>query len=197
MHFSRTDYYSSVSKNIPIGIEIGRLTIENSVDNCTYDIHSVERIKSKDFFHIHPYSGSVTIIQSLEKSISEKHLLTIIYHCQYPSDIAYTRLHINILNTEKSRNQTNNSYRFSRDNYLVIFETSLINNQKKYLIDLELVSNENYGNRIKPDAQIIEGKKLCSLDLELIVALKLILSKKVRLNILIRTLENRSVVLYH
>jgi hypothetical protein len=152
------DYYSSVSKNLPTGIEIAHLTIENSIDNCIYAIHSVERIKSKDFFYINPYSGSVTLTQSLQNSINKKHLLTIMYHCQSISQIAYARLHINILDKDKSRNSTNNSYRFSQKNYLVIFETSLINKQKKYLINLDLISNENEGRRIKPDAQIIEGR---------------------------------------
>jgi hypothetical protein len=159
IHFSQTDYYSSVSKNLPIGIEIARLTIENPSENGTYDIHSVERIKSKDFFRIDSSSGSITIIQSLEKSISEKNVLTIIYRCQYTSQIAFTRLHINILDKESMRNQANNLYRFNQENYLVIFETSLISNQKKNLINLELKSNNNYGKRIKPEAQIIEGNE--------------------------------------
>jgi hypothetical protein len=159
IHFSQTDYYSSVSKNLPIGIEIARLTIENPSDNCTYDIHSVERIKSKEFFRIDSSSGSITIIQSLEKSISKKNLLTIIYRCEDISQLAFTRLHINILDKEKLRNEGNNFYRFSQENYLVIFETSLISNQKKYLIDLELRSENIYGKRIKPDAQIIEGNE--------------------------------------
>ncbi|CAF4272027.1 unnamed protein product, partial [Rotaria magnacalcarata] len=46
--FSQTDYYSSISKSIPMGAEIARLTIENSAADCTYSIDSVERIKSYD-----------------------------------------------------------------------------------------------------------------------------------------------------
>jgi hypothetical protein len=129
------------------------------MDNCTYNIHSVERIKSKNFFHIDPYSGSISIIQSLEKSINVKHLLTIIYQCQYISYITSTRLHINILDKKKLKNQKNNLYRFSQENYLIIFETSLINHQKKYLINLELINNDYQEKKIKPDAQIIEGRK--------------------------------------
>ncbi|CAF3379747.1 unnamed protein product, partial [Rotaria sp. Silwood2] len=159
IYFAQTDYYISVLKNITINSKITHLTIENSFDNCTYNIHSVERIQSKDLFRIDSYTGLITNIQSLEKSMNKKHLLTIIYHCKNISHIAYTRLHINILDKEKSKNQTNNSYRFSQDNYLVIFETSFINNQKKYLIDLELINNDYYGKRIKPDAQIIEGNQ--------------------------------------
>ncbi|CAF1202193.1 unnamed protein product, partial [Adineta steineri] len=160
MHFSQADYYTSVSKNLPIGIEIAHLTIENPSDNCTYNIHSVERIKSKDFFHIDSYSGSITIIQSLENSLSEKHLLTIIYQCQYSTQLAFTRLHINILDKDKLKFQTNHFYRFTRDNYLVIFESTLMNNQKRSLINLELINNKNYKDRIKPDAQIIQGDPL-------------------------------------
>jgi hypothetical protein len=129
------------------------------MNNCTYNIHSIERIKSKNFFHINPYSGSITILQSLEKSINDKHLLTISYYCQYNSHIAYTRLHINILDKKRLRNRRNNLYRFSQENYLIIFETSLINQQKKYLINLELINNYYQDKRIRPDAQIIEGKK--------------------------------------
>ncbi|UJR21665.1 hypothetical protein I4U23_024742 [Adineta vaga] len=160
IHFSQTDYYSSVSKNLPIGIEIARLTIENPFENCTYKIHSVEKIKSKDFFRIHPLSGSIIIIQSLENSISEQHLLSIVYHCSSISYLTFTRFHINILDKERLKYQGNHFYRFSHDNYLVIFETSLIRNQKKYLLDLELVNNKNYAKRIRSDAQIIEGDPL-------------------------------------
>ncbi|CAF4182374.1 unnamed protein product, partial [Rotaria sordida] len=161
IYFSQLDNYISVSKDIPIGTKIKRLTIENSFNNCTYNIHSVERIQSKDLFHIDSYSGTITNIQLLEKFMNKKHLLTIIYRCENISQIAYTRLHIKILDKEKSNNQINNSYRFTQDNYLVIFETSLINNQKKYLIDLELINNnEHKGKKIKPDAQIIEGDPL-------------------------------------
>jgi len=119
----------------------------------------MERIKSQNFFHIDPYSGSITIIQSLEKSLNDKHLLTIIYYCQFNFHIAYTRLHINILDKKKLKNQINNLYRFSQENYLIIFETSLINHQKKYLINLELINNDYQDKRIKPDAQIIDGKQ--------------------------------------
>ncbi|CAF0982632.1 unnamed protein product, partial [Rotaria sordida] len=161
IYFSQLDNYISVSKDIPIGTKIKRLTIENSFNNCTYNIHSVERIQSKDLFHIDSYSGTITNIQLLEKFMNKKHLLTIIYRCENISQIAYTRLHIKILDKEKSNNQINNSYRFTQDNYLVIFETSLINNQKKYLIDLELINNNDHdGKKIKPDAQIIEGDPL-------------------------------------
>jgi hypothetical protein len=129
------------------------------MNNCTYNIHSVERIKSQNFFHIDPYSGSITIIQSLENSLNDKHLLTIIYYCQLNFHIVYTRLHINILDKKYLKNQINNSYRFSQENYLIIFETSLIKYQKKYLINLELINNDYQNKRIKPDAQIVEGKK--------------------------------------
>ncbi|CAF5205524.1 unnamed protein product, partial [Rotaria magnacalcarata] len=132
----------------------------NLLDNCTYHIHSAERIKSKNLFRIDPNSGSITNIQPLGKSMSQKHLLTIIHRCESLSQIAYARLHINIVDEETPKNQTDYSYRFSQDNYLVIFETSLIKNQKKYLIDLELISNDHDEQRIKPDAQIIEGDPL-------------------------------------
>ena len=52
MTFAQPEYYSSVSKSIPIGAEIARLTIENPGNDCAYSINSVERIKSKDLFHI-------------------------------------------------------------------------------------------------------------------------------------------------
>ncbi|CAF5183171.1 unnamed protein product, partial [Rotaria magnacalcarata] len=158
--FSQADYYTTVSRTIPIGSRITELTIENLLDNCTYHIHSAERIKSKNLFRIDPNSGSITNIQPLGKSMSQKHLLTIIHRCESLSQIAYARLHINIVDEETPKNQTDYSYRFSQDNYLVIFETSLIKNQKKYLIDLELISNDHDEQRIKPDAQIIEGDPL-------------------------------------
>ncbi|CAF0721029.1 unnamed protein product [Adineta ricciae] len=160
IQFSQTDYYSSVSKNLPTGIEIARLTIENPLENCTYNIHSVEKIKSKDFFRIHPFLGSITIIQSLENSISTEHQLSIVYQCPLISHLAFTRLHITVLDRERMRYQNNNLYRFSHENYLAIFETSPINNQKKYFLTLELINNKNYAKRIKPDAQIIEGDPL-------------------------------------
>ena len=139
IHFPRKDYYSSVSKTLPIGIEIAHLIIENPMNNCTYAIHSVERIKSKDLFYINPHSGSVTTIQSLQKSITNKHLLTIIYHCPSLSQMTSTRLHINILDKDKS---SKDFYRFNQDNYLIIFETSFIKNQKKYLMNFELINNQ-------------------------------------------------------
>ncbi len=158
--FSQTDYYSSVSKTIPIGIEIARLTINNRMDNCTYNIHSIERIKSNEFFHINAYTGSITIIQSLEKSFYNKHLLNIIYYCQSISYITSTRLHINILD-KKSKNLQKNSYRFSQENYLIIFETSLISQEKRYLMNFELIEKNHYPvKRIQSDVQIIQGKQI-------------------------------------
>jgi hypothetical protein len=156
-HFSQTDYYSSVSKTIPIGIEIARLTIENGNDNCTYNIHSIERIRSKEFFHIDAHSGSITIIQSLEKSLYKKHLLNIIYYCSFNSYITSTRVHINILD-KKSKDLQKNLHRFSQENYLIIFETSLVNQEKRDLISLELIDRNHPGKRFQPDAQIIQGK---------------------------------------
>lgn len=146
-----------VSKYIPIGTNVTQLTVENPSDNCTYKIHSVERIKSKNLFHIVPYSGLITNIQLLIHSLNRKHSLIITYHCEKLSRFASTRLHINLFDEEKLKNQTKNSYRFSQENYLIIFQTTLIHNQPKHLIDLELISNDHYGERKKPDAQIIEG----------------------------------------
>ncbi len=158
IEFSQKDYYSSVSKSIPIGVEIARLTIENSANDCTYSIDTVERIKSKDLFRINPYSGSITVMNSLENSPSQTHLLTIIYRCEHSYHIAYTNLHINILDENNLSNQTTKSYRFSQENYLVIFESSLMKNRRKYLMNFELISNDEDGKRIKPDAKILQGK---------------------------------------
>ncbi|UJR27505.1 hypothetical protein I4U23_008789 [Adineta vaga] len=160
--FSQPDYYSSISKNIPIGAEIARLTIENSANDCTYSINSVERIKSKDLFHINPSSGSITVMNSLENSPSQMHLLTILYRCQHNYEIANTNLHINILDERNLLNQTRKSFQFVQEHYLIIFETSLIQNRRKYLIDLELMSNENEDERkrIQSNAQILQGDPL-------------------------------------
>ena len=154
--FSQTDYYSSVSKSIPTGVEIAHLTIENSSDDCLYSIDTVERIKSKDLFRINQYTGSITVQNSLENSPSQTHLLTILYRCEHNSHIAYTNLHVNILDENNFHNQTKKLYRFTQENYLVIFETSLIPNQRKYLMNFQLINNE--GIRIKPQAKIIQGK---------------------------------------
>jgi hypothetical protein len=159
IEFSQNDYYSSVSKSIPIGAEIARLTIENSSDDCTYSIDSVERIKSNDLFRINPYTGSITVNNSLENSPIQNHLLTIIYRCEHNYQIAHTNLHINILDEKNLLNQTTKSFRFSQNKYLIIFQTSLIKNRRKYLMDFQLISNDD-GKRIKPNAQILEGKSL-------------------------------------
>ncbi len=156
--FSQPDYYSSVSKNIPIGAEIAHLTIESSSDDCLYSIDTVERIKSKDLFRINPYTGSITVLNSFENSSSQTHLLTILYRCEHNSHIAYTYLHVNILDDNNLVNQTNKSFRFTREIYLVIFETSLIQNQRKYLMNFQLINDE--GIRIKPQAKIIQGKSI-------------------------------------
>ncbi|CAF3290402.1 unnamed protein product [Rotaria socialis] len=155
--FSQTDYYSSISKSIPMGAEIARLTIENSAADCTYSIDSVERIKSYDLFRINAYSGSITVSNSLVNSQSQAHLLKIVYRCQHNYHIAHTNLHINILDEKNPFNQTQKSFRFSQDNYLIIFETSLMKNRPKHLVDFELISNNDDGIRRKPDAKIIRG----------------------------------------
>jgi hypothetical protein len=159
MKFSQTDYYSSVSKSIPIGVEIAHLTIENSSDDdCLYSIDSFERIKSKDLFRINPYTGSITVQNSLENTSSQIHRLTILYRCEHNSHIAYTNLHVNILDENNYLNQTKKSFRFTQDIYLVIFETSLIQNQRKSIMNFQLINDE--GIRIKSQAKIIQGKKL-------------------------------------
>lgn len=154
--FSQTDYYSSISKNIPIGVEIAHVTIENPAEDCVYSIDSVERLKSKDLFRINPYTGSVSVLNSLETSSNPKHFLTILYRCEHQSHIAYTKLHINILDEKTLVNQTKKSFRFLQDNYLIIFPTTLIPNQKKSLVDFQLINDEGI---IKlPQAKIIHGK---------------------------------------
>ncbi|CAF1009126.1 unnamed protein product, partial [Rotaria sordida] len=160
IEFSQTDYYSSISKNIPIGAEIARLTIENPSDDCIYSIDSVEKIKSYDLFRINTYTGSITVSNSLVNSQNHKHLLKIIYRCEHNYHIAHTHLHINILDEKNSLNQTNKLFRFSQDNYLIIFETSLIKNRKKYLINFELINNNDHRIKIKSDAKILEGDPL-------------------------------------
>jgi len=156
--FSQNDYYSSVSKSIPIGVEIAHLTIENPGNDCIYSIDRVERIKSRNLFHINSYTGSITVLNSLENSSSQRHFLTIIYHCKHNSYITSTNLYINILDEKNLFNQTNEFYRFTQENYLIIFESSLIKNQKKSLINFQLINNN--GIRIKPQAKILEGDPL-------------------------------------
>lgn len=138
-------------------MEISRLTLNNPSTNCTYEILSVERIHSKQFFRIDSRSASITIAQSLIKSSSDKHLLTMIYRCQDPFQIASTRLHIDILEN-KSFEQRKNIYRFSQEYYLIVFATSFTQQQKRYLMDFQLVNNENPRERIPSDVQIIQGK---------------------------------------
>ena len=156
--FGQTDYFSSVSKSLPIGAEIAHLTIENSANDCLYTIDSVERIKSKDLFRIDPYTGSITVLNSLETSSNAKHLLTILYRCEHQSLIAHTRLHINILDENNFVNHTTTTFRFARENYLVIFETSLIPNQRKSLLNLQLINDE--GAHQQPRSKIIQGDPL-------------------------------------
>lgn len=157
LKFGQNDYYSSVSKNIPIGAEIARLTIENSPTDCIYAINSVERIKSYDLFRINPNTGSIIVNNSLVNSPSQTHLLKIIYQCEHNYHVAHTNLHINILDEKNTFNQTKKSFRFSQDHYLVIFETSLIKNRSKNLMNFELISNNNDGIKLKPNAKILQG----------------------------------------
>ncbi|CAF5222516.1 unnamed protein product, partial [Rotaria magnacalcarata] len=124
--------------------------------DCTYSIDSVERIKSYDLFRINAYSGSITVSNSLVNSQSQVHLLKIVYRCPHTYHIAHANLHINILDEKNSFNQTKKSFRFNQDNYLIIFETSLMKNRRKHLVDFELISNNNDGIRRKPDAKIIQ-----------------------------------------
>ena len=92
----------------------------------------------------------------MESSSNPKHLLTIVYRCEHHSQIASTKLHVNILDEKNFHNQTKKSFRFTQENYLVIFETSLVPKQKKYLMNF-LLSNEE-GMTIKPQAKIIQGR---------------------------------------
>ena len=161
--FSQKNYYSSVSKNIPIGVEIARLTIENSSDDCVYSIDTVERIKSYDLFRINSSTGSITVMNSLVNCSSQRHLLTILYYCEHNYHIAYTNLHINILNEKSLLNQTMKLYRFTQDNYLIIFQTSL-KKMTKYLMKFELISNDDDDDMMtkektirKPNAKILHG----------------------------------------
>ena len=148
-----------------MGVEIARLTIESRKKNCTYRIHSIERMKSREFFRIDAHSGSITIVQSLKKSFHEKHLLNIIYHCPDTNYITSTRVHINILD-KKSKDLRANRYRFSREMYLIVFETSLISEEKRYLMKFELIERDDPARRIQSDAQIIQGKQLKSRQIE-------------------------------
>ena len=157
--FAQTDYYSSISKSIPVGVEIARLTIDNGAESCRYSIDAVERIKSKDLFRIHPSSGSVIVNQSLENSLRQTHLLTIVYRCEHNYQLASTQLHVQILDEKSNINQTKKSYRFTRENYLVLFETSLVQNRQKYLMDFQLISQDEENTRIKSDAKILQGKQ--------------------------------------
>ena len=159
IRFSQTDYYSSISKSIPIGAEIARITIDNSADDCLYSIDTVERIKSKDLFHINPYTGSVTVVQTLENSSTNKHLLTVIYRCESNLYVTSTNLHVNILDEKNLLNQTKPStIRFTQSMYLIIFESSLRENQQRKLLDLQLINDEN--EQIQSNVQILQGDPL-------------------------------------
>ena len=81
INFAQTDYYNSISKSIPIGVEIARLTIDHGYKDCLYSIETVEQIKSKELFRIDPYSGAILVNQSLENVLGQKHLLIILYRC--------------------------------------------------------------------------------------------------------------------
>ena len=160
--FSQTDYFSSVSKNIPIGVEIARLTIDNGSDDCTYSIDAVERIKSTDLFRINPYSGSITVGRSLEDSVRQTHLLTILYRCEHNYHLAYTQLHVQILDEKNALNQTKKAYRFTQDNYLVIFETTLVKHRRKYLMDFYLTSHDEEATRVPSNPKIVQGTNATS-----------------------------------
>jgi hypothetical protein len=162
--FSQTDYFSSVSKNIPIGVEIARLTIDNGSDDCTYSIDAVERIKSTDLFRINPYSGSITVGRSLEDSVRQTHLLTILYRCEHNYHLAYTQLHVQILDEKNALNQTKKPNRFTQDNYLLIFETTLVKHRRKYLMDFYLTSHDEEATRIQSNAKILQGKNATPID---------------------------------
>ena len=160
--FSQTDYYSSISKSIPVGVEIARLTIDNGAEGCRYSIDAVERIKSKGLFRINPTSGSVIVNQSLENSLRQTHLLTIVYRCEHNYQLTSTQLHVQILDEKSTLNQTKKSYRFVRDNYLVLFETSLVPHRQKSLLDFQLLSQDEETTRTKSDAKILQGKERAS-----------------------------------
>ena len=156
--FSQTDYFSSVSKNIPIGVEIARLTIDNGSDDCIYSIDAVERIKSTDLFRINPYSGSITVGRSLEDSVRQTHLLTILYRCEHNYHLAYTQLHVQILDEKNALNQTKKTFRFVQDNYLLIFESSLVKHRRKYLMHFDLTSSDDEATRLPANPKILQGK---------------------------------------
>ena len=130
--------------------------MENPQENCTYQIHSVEKVQSKTFFRINSSSGSVTILQSLENSFNEKHRLIINYFCPISANMISTRLHINILDNKRLMDQRENFYRFSQEKYLIVLESSLRRFEKKYLMNFELINNQE--QRIKSDVQILEGE---------------------------------------
>lgn len=137
-------------------MEISRLSAIHATPHCIYQILSVERSHSQQFFHIDSHSGSITIGQSLSRSSSNKHLLNIIYQCPDIFHVASTRLHIDILEN-KSLEQKKNTYRFNQENYLLVFETSFIQQEKKYLMDFWLINHEYPKERIRSDVQIIQG----------------------------------------
>jgi hypothetical protein len=158
VRFARADCYTTVSRNVSSGTEIARLTVDYPARDCLYKIHSVERIQSKDLFRIDPHSGSILIAHSLENSLDEKHLLSVIYHCANHSQLAHTRLHITLRKSETADNRSMELYRFAQEHYLVLFETSPSVNQTKALLNLTLISCNDDGRRTKPNAHIIKGR---------------------------------------
>ena len=132
--------------------------MEYTARHCLYKIHSVERIQSRNLFRIDPHSGSILVTYSLENTIDVKHVLTVIYHCQNDSQLAHTRLHITLQNGEPLDKRIMDSYRFTQEHYLVLFETSFLVNQIRTLLSLALIGNDQDGRRAKSNAHIVKGR---------------------------------------
>ena len=160
--FPQTDYNARVSKNSPVSAEILRLTLDNRSHNCTYHLHSYQRIHSADLFHVDPDSGSIVLARSLKETMQRDHLLSVIHRCPNDPHISHTRVHIAVVDDQQLTNRKTSSYQFTQDEYLVLFEASLASREERLLMHFDLTYVDSSANEMPPDLHIVEGTKRCS-----------------------------------
>ncbi|CAF1573648.1 unnamed protein product, partial [Didymodactylos carnosus] len=153
LKFTQLNYYVSIVENIPVGVEITQMNINSTnSSSCTYGIQNVERKKSDGLFRINHYNGIVSTARLLNKQTNggyDQHILTIVSHCHQDNLVEFyvisTRLHINILDLENDnmKNMSSilvtekNDYQFLKQNYIVIINSTFLN-EKKELVKFQL-----------------------------------------------------------
>jgi hypothetical protein len=155
--FGKTQHNVSVKRNTPVGVEVIRLFVDHRSSHCSYGIHSVERVASKDLFSIDTLTGSIIVEQPLEYALDNRHYVNVVYQCSDQSQFAQTRLRIDLLDIDPSNNQSKTHYRFSESHYLAIVETSLIINDSLSLLNFRVFSNDSLRRERKTKVRIIQG----------------------------------------